>query len=77
MSSTLIKVVRVTNNIIICSQEARKLFEESLPIMKKHMDNSKEYGMALLNYAESLANLKLLPQAEQTTKYVCIITTSR
>lgn len=38
--------------------------------MKKHMDNSKEYGMALLNYAESLANLKLLPQAEQTTKYV-------
>jgi hypothetical protein len=66
----------VTNNIIICSQEARKLFEESLPIMKKHMDNSKEYGMALLNYAESLANLKLLPQAEQTTKYVCIITTS-
>jgi tetratricopeptide (TPR) repeat protein len=49
-------------------EEARKLFEESLPIMKKHMDNSKEYGMALLNYAESLANLKLLPQAEQTTK---------
>lgn len=49
-------------------EEARKLFEESLPIMKKHMDNSKEYGMALLNYAESLANLKLLSQAEQVTK---------
>jgi len=49
-------------------QEARKLFEESLPIMKKHMDNSKEYGMALLNYAESLANLKLLAQAEEHTR---------
>jgi hypothetical protein len=38
--------------------------------MKKHMENSKEYGMALLNYAESLANLKLLPQAVQVTRSV-------